>query len=307
MIINKLNKVCKMKRVYIFFLAILFASIVFGQQKPIIAVYIVPNETDNNEAKTIKQVLEAKLAESFVKSDIFTATERSEAFLSQLRKERDYQQSGNVRDDQITRLARESGAQFLCIADIYEVFGERFVTARLIHTESNNITATTNSSGSIKSMNDLVTIAGEVSNKLIRETPQYKTLQQRREQQPNTGQGVQVYMESIESNFSRPTTILGNRVRSLLTAKGCSFTDNHVQADFRLKIEATTRHIGEEHGFTVCFADVVVSLFDVRKNTNVFQDEFSQKGIQLSLEAAGRKALEDAAPVIVDKISQWIK
>ena len=296
-----------MKRVFIFLLAIMFANVVFGQQKPIIAVYIVANEADNTETKTIKQVLEAKLAESFVKSNIFTATERSEAFLSQIRKERDYQQSGHVRDDQITRLARESGAQFLCIADIYEVFGERFVTARLIHTESNNITATTNSSGSIKSMNDLVTISGEVSNNLIRETPQYRDTQARREQQPDTGQGVFVFMECIERNFSNQSTILGNRLRSLLAAKGCSFTDNHIQADFRLRVEAITRYFGDQNGFEVCYADVVVSLFDVRNNRSVFQDEISQKGIQMSQETAGRKALEDAAPVIVDKISQWIK
>ena len=120
-------------------------------------------------------------------------------------------------------------------------------------------------------------------------------------------QAVLVYMESAESNFSKPTTVVANKLKSTLAVKGCSFTDNSAQADFRLKIEAATRLHGEEHGFNVCFADVAINLFDVHKNKSVFLDEFSQKGISTSQESAGRKALEDAAPVIANKISQWIE
>ena len=120
-------------------------------------------------------------------------------------------------------------------------------------------------------------------------------------------QAVYVYIESEESNFSRPTTILANRLKSALAAKGCSFIDDAGQADFRMKITATTRHHGIEQGFTVCFADIAVSLFDAHKNRSVYEDEFSQKGISTNQETAGRKALEDAAPIIVNKISQWLE
>jgi len=125
--------------------------------------------------------------------------------------------------------------------------------------------------------------------------------------QARLAQAVFVYIESTESNFSNPTTVLANRLKSALSANGCSFTDNAAQADFRIRIKAITRYHGIEYGFTVCFADVAIQLFDVRKDRKVFQDEFSQKGISTSQEAAGRKALEDAAPVIADKISIWIK
>ena len=120
-------------------------------------------------------------------------------------------------------------------------------------------------------------------------------------------QAVLVYMESAESNFSKPSTVVGNKLKSTLSAKGCSFTDNPAQADFRIQISATTRYHGDERGFTVCYADVAINLFDAHKNKSVFQDEFSQKGISTSQETAGRKALEDAAPVIANKISQWIE
>ena len=120
-------------------------------------------------------------------------------------------------------------------------------------------------------------------------------------------QAVYVYVESDERNFNQSSTIISNRLKAALSAKGCSFTDDPAQADFRVKITATTRLHGVEHGLTVCFADVAVALFDVKRNRSVFHDEFSQKGISTTKEAAGRKAHEDAAPAIVDKFSQWIE
>jgi len=120
-------------------------------------------------------------------------------------------------------------------------------------------------------------------------------------------QSVYVYMKSEETNFSRPTTVVANRLKSALSAKGCSFVDDLARADFKVLINATTRHHGSEFGFDVCFADVAVQLFDIRRDRSVFQDEFSQRGISTSREDAGRRALEDAAPVIVNKISQWIR
>jgi len=120
-------------------------------------------------------------------------------------------------------------------------------------------------------------------------------------------QAIFVYVECTESNFSKPTTVVGNRVKSTLSAKGCSFTDDPTQADFLLQIEATTRHHGDDRGFTTCYADVAIQLMDTRKGKNVFRDEFSQKGVTTSLESAGRKALEDAAPSIIQKISPWIE
>jgi len=125
--------------------------------------------------------------------------------------------------------------------------------------------------------------------------------------QARLAQAVLVYIKSEEKNFSAPTTVVANQLKSSLSAKGCSYTDDPAQADFRIFIEATTRRHSNEFGFTVCFADVAFRLFDVRKDKTVFQDEFSQKGISTSLETAGRKALEDAVPAIADKIKEWIQ
>jgi len=114
-----------------------------------------------------------------------------------------------------------------------------------------------------------------------------------------------VYFESEEKNFTQPSTIIANRLKSALSTEGYSFTDNRAQARFRLKITATTRHHGTEYGLTICYADVTVGLFDVNNNKSVFQDVFSQKGISSTREAAGRKALEDAVPMIANKVPTW--
>jgi len=116
-----------------------------------------------------------------------------------------------------------------------------------------------------------------------------------------------VYLESIEKNHTQQSTIIANRLKSALSAEGYSFTESLTQSSYRLKITATTRHHGTEYGLTICYADVAVALFDIRNNKNIFQDEFSQKGISSTREAAGRKALEDAVPIIVSKIPTWIE
>lgn len=120
-------------------------------------------------------------------------------------------------------------------------------------------------------------------------------------------QAVYMYMECTESNFSKPTTVLVNRLRSMLSGKGCSFTENSEQVDFRINIEATTRYHNEDRGFVTCYADVSISLFDVRKSKTVFQDEFSQKGVSTSRETAGRRSLEDAVLIIIEKVSTWLQ
>jgi len=114
-----------------------------------------------------------------------------------------------------------------------------------------------------------------------------------------------VYFESEEKNLTQQSTIIANRLKQALSIEGYSFTDNRAQARFRLKITATTRHHGTEYGLTICYADVAVGLFDVSNNKSVFQDEFSQKGISSTREAAGRKALEDAVPMIANKVPTW--
>jgi hypothetical protein len=123
--------------------------------------------------------------------------------------------------------------------------------------------------------------------------------------QARLAQAVLVYVESRETNFSQPSTALTFQVKAALARKGCSFVNDPQQADFVLHIAASTRHFNTDRGFVTCYADVQINLTDTRKKISVFRDEFSQKGVTTAQDTAGRKALEDAAPVVADKISPW--
>jgi hypothetical protein len=84
--------------------------------------------TDNN-------VLTAKLKSAITDSRNYEAVERTVEFLQQLRKEQKYQRSGNVDDSDIARMEKESGVQYVCVAELMPVQGGDFVTVRLIDVE----------------------------------------------------------------------------------------------------------------------------------------------------------------------------
>jgi len=132
----------------------------------------------------------------------------------------------------------------------------------------------------------------------------YSTLAQ---MQAQLAQGVYVYVESDERNFTELTTVVENKLKAVLAAKGCSFVNSPLQADFQLYITATTRYYGEYYGVATCYADVQVNLVDTHKKKSVFKDEISQKGVAATKESAGKKALESVVPIVANKISSWIE
>ena len=125
--------------------------------------------------------------------------------------------------------------------------------------------------------------------------------------QARLAQGVYVYVECEETNFTKMTTLVESRLKAALARKGCSFVLSPSQADFQLYITATTRHHSDYESFATCYADVQVNLVDTRKKKSIFKDEISQKGTAATKENAGRMALEDVVPVIAGKLSSWIE
>jgi hypothetical protein len=119
------------------FLLSLFAmhGMAFSQDKPRIAVYVASEELKDNE----KRMLATKILAPFVQSGHFRAIERSEAFINGIARERQKQRDGSVDDSQISRLGKESGVQFVCVADLIDAFGIYSLSARLIDTETAEI------------------------------------------------------------------------------------------------------------------------------------------------------------------------
>lgn len=135
----------------------------FAQQKKV-AVYVTGKQTGVNK------VLGDQLVSAFAKSGKYIAVERTASFLAELSKEISYQQSGAVNDQEIARLGQNFGVQYVCVAEMSDVFGEKYISARLIDVETVEIVNTHYVSGAMNNMNDCLNMAVEIANNLTKGT-----------------------------------------------------------------------------------------------------------------------------------------
>lgn len=132
-----------------------------GAQTKKVAVYVTGKDAG------INKVLGSKLVSAIVRSEEFSAIERTESFLSELSKEQSYQRTGAVDDDELTRLGKQFGVQYICVASVAEAFDEQYLSARLIDVETAQVERTASSSGAIQSLESLVAAANSVCADLL--------------------------------------------------------------------------------------------------------------------------------------------
>ncbi|MDR1415996.1 MAG: hypothetical protein LBJ57_01095 [Prevotellaceae bacterium] len=125
--------------------------------------------------------------------------------------------------------------------------------------------------------------------------------------QARLAQGVLVYVESREKLLGADVDIATGKVKAELALKGCSFVEEEAQADFRLRLNVSTRQLSSNGAIVFCYADAAVELYDVHKQKAVYTDNISQKGGSSSQDKAGRKALSDIASKISEKINPWVE
>ncbi len=120
-------------------------------------------------------------------------------------------------------------------------------------------------------------------------------------------QNVYIHITSEENNLGKSEFLLTNKLKSLLASNGCSFVDNPLHSDFRLEITAATRkHDVDNPDFKFSHADIQVNLYSTFHQKNIYTDVVSTKGGGMSYESAGKKALEEGAGQVWDKIKVWI-
>jgi hypothetical protein len=152
-----------MKKILVLMLAMIYASVTFGQQK--VAVYV----TGDADAST-KKVIGAKLVAAITNDDGYAAVERTADFLAELSKEQDFQHSGAVNNDQIKKLGEYFGADFVCVADLTNLYSSLFVSARFINVLTGLVTATAERDKEISGMADLTKLSDDVADGLINNT-----------------------------------------------------------------------------------------------------------------------------------------
>ena len=127
-----------------------------------VAVYVTGNQTES-----IKKVLGSKMVTYLTNSSEFTAIERTSDFLGALTSEHDYQSSGEVSNAQIVELGSQFGAEYVAVVDVEELYGELFVSARLINVKTAGIQSSYEESSAISTMQGLTNLANNIADGLI--------------------------------------------------------------------------------------------------------------------------------------------
>lgn len=144
-----------------------------------VAVYVPRNDA----SKGIGRVLGDKMVAAFVTSGRYIAVERTNSFLTQLRNEQEYQQNGAVDDKEISRIGQQFGVQYVCVADISDVMGEKYVSARMIDVETAEVVNTHDVGGIINDMNSCLRIATDISEALSKGTIKEQAEEARRKEE----------------------------------------------------------------------------------------------------------------------------
>ena len=131
-----------------------------------VAVYVT--RTGN---KDIDIILGDQLVAGFAASGRYLAIERTQGFLSQLSKEKHYQETGAVSDEELMRLGRQFGVQYVCIAKTSQLFGDYFIATRLIDVEHGEvINSSKKDAVKLGTSQQVVTIAQEIASQLSDKT-----------------------------------------------------------------------------------------------------------------------------------------
>ena len=124
-----------------------------------VAVYIA-----QSQSKEIGRVLGDKLVAGFSRSRQYTAIERTNSFLAQLNKEQKYQRTGEVDDNDISRLGKQFGVQYVCVAEVSDYYGDqKYIAARLVDVETAELVDAYDGGGVINSMSSCVKLANEIA------------------------------------------------------------------------------------------------------------------------------------------------
>lgn len=150
---------------------LLLLTLLFTQQivlaqvmsKSNVAVYVTGNLDDSNQ-----KIVSSKAVSRISRSDEYIAIERTDAFLQVLQKEQDYQVSGNVTDDQIAELGKQSGVKYVAVFEYNKLEDSScFVSARLIDVSTAVILKSVDANRQIKTTDDLIALTNNISYRLI--------------------------------------------------------------------------------------------------------------------------------------------
>lgn len=154
-----------MKKLIILFLSALSLT-VYAQQKKV-AVYVTGDDPINS-------IMGDHLVDGIAHNGKYIAVERTASFLNELVKEQSYQQTGAVDDNEISRLGKQFGVDYVCVATPFDVWGEKYISARMIDVERAEVIATSSANGKVENSAQFLSILGTLTKGLLQSFEQSK-------------------------------------------------------------------------------------------------------------------------------------
>lgn len=150
-------------------LILLFSAIsltVYAQQKKV-AVYVTGNDPINS-------IMSDHLMDGIAHNGKYVTVERTASFLNELSKEQSYQRTGAVDDNDISRLGKQFGVAYVCVATPFDVWGEKYISARMIDVERAEVIATSSANGKVENSAQFLSILGTLTKGLLQSFEQSK-------------------------------------------------------------------------------------------------------------------------------------
>ena len=148
------------------FAVMVMASAAFAQNKQAVAVYMASEKPPG--AMGVNKVLGGELARTISQSAKYSAVDRTEAILRQLSNELHFQRSGAVNEEQIMKIGKQFGVQYICITDISTVKGNSFyLDVRLVDVVSAEIVRTVTMGSQLKNSTEMIQVAQKIAYELI--------------------------------------------------------------------------------------------------------------------------------------------
>ena len=154
-----------MKRLLILLLSVFSLSVVAQQKK--VAVYVTGDDPINS-------IMGDHLVDGIAHNGKYIAVERTASFLNELVKEQSYQQTGAVDDNEISRLGKQFGVDYVCVATPFDVWGEKYISARMIDVERAEVIATSSANGKVENSAQFLSILGTLTKGLLQSFEQSK-------------------------------------------------------------------------------------------------------------------------------------
>lgn len=154
-----------MKRLLILLLSV-FSLTISAQQKKV-AVYVTGDDPINS-------IMGDHLVDGIAHDGKYIAVERTASFLNELVKEQSYQQTGAVDDSELSRLGKQFGVDYVCVATPFDVWGEKYISVRMIDVERAEVIATSSANGKIENSTQFLALLSTLTKGLLQSFEQSK-------------------------------------------------------------------------------------------------------------------------------------